>query len=194
MSPIRCQDIRTLLLAEIRNSRGFKSSNGDSYIKITMFSPGEENSPLRNRTYRFEMQNITRHIGGIKGIGTGFLLLVTICSPVLILTGLMSQELARPPDDVVRVSAQDLINQTACLYAKRFHLGQQVYLTVCNLNGEIILDLRRFFNQSASIRGIPLSVPQWESLKHIIWRVDTTVRLAKTHAKVYGNKTDHHPL
>ena len=72
MSPIRCQDIRTLLLPEIRKSRGFKSSNGDSYTKITMFSPGEEKSPLRHRPYRFEMQNITRHIGAIKAIGTGF--------------------------------------------------------------------------------------------------------------------------
>ena len=110
-----------------------------------MFSPGEENSPLRHRPYHFEMQNITRHIGAIKAIGTEFLLLATICSPVLIFTGLMSQELARPPDDVVRVSAQELINQTECLYAQRFHLGQQVYLTVCNLNREIKLDLRRFF-------------------------------------------------
>ena len=71
------------------------------------------------------------------------------------LTGFMTQSIAQPPTEIVRVSSsQDLTNQTACIYAKQFNLGEQVYLTVCYLGGDTLIDLRRFFNHSPPYKPV----------------------------------------
>ena len=45
---------------------------------------------------------------------------------------------------------------------KQFDLKDHIILSVCNEDGEIILDIRMFINQTATIRGIPLNLRQWK--------------------------------
>lgn len=52
-------------------------------------------------------------------------------------------------------------------HLKQFDLKDHVMLSVCNRDGEIILDIRLFINQMATIRGIPLDLRQWNALQRV---------------------------
>ena len=43
-------------------------------------------------------------------------------------------------------------------YLKQFDLKDNVILSVCNRDGEIMLDIRLFLNQTATIHVIPLNL------------------------------------
>ncbi len=49
------------------------------------------------------------------------------------------------------------------------------------LSGEVIIDIRRFLNGTATIRGIPLNLKQWLTLKRITSTVDTAINEAMTY-------------
>ena len=44
---------------------------------------------------------------------------------------------------------------------QQFDLKDNVILSMCNRDGEIMLDIRLFLNQTATIRGILLNLRQW---------------------------------
>ncbi|KAL4221135.1 hypothetical protein ACF0H5_019394 [Mactra antiquata] len=68
-----------------------------------------------------------------------------------------------------------IVNQTACGYIKQFDLLENIYLTVCNRDNFVLLDIRRFFNQTASIQGIGLNIHQWSQLKKLLHLIDTAI-------------------
>lgn len=68
-----------------------------------------------------------------------------------------------------------MLNQTACAFIKQFDLRESIYLTVCNRDDFIILEIRRFHNQTASILGIPLNTRQWLQLKQSIRAIDAAI-------------------
>ncbi len=76
-------------------------------------------------------------------------------------------------------------NATTCDYSERYYIGETTYLTVCDLNGYVILDIRKFINNSASIAGIPLSVNQWISLKRQIPPIDAAIDTSTDSTKSY---------
>ena len=51
------------------------------------------------------------------------------------------------------------VNKTVCSYLKRFDIKDR--------DGEIILDICLFVNQTETIRGIPLNLRQWNALQRI---------------------------
>ena len=57
-------------------------------------------------------------------------------------------------------------NQTECVYIKKYHLQYDTYVHVCNLEGFIFLDLRKFINETATAIGIQLNLQQWQLLKN----------------------------
>ena len=73
-------------------------------------------------------------------------------------------------------------NQTACSYLKQFGLKDNIILSVCHRDGEISVDIRLFFNQTATIRGIPLNLRQW----NVLQRVPSSVKSAVKEAKGFG--------
>ena len=71
------------------------------------------------------------------------------------------------------------VNQTACSYLKQFDLKDNVILSVCNRDGEIMLDIRLSLNQTATIRGIPLNLRQWKVLQGVSNSVNRAIEKGK---------------
>lgn len=63
---------------------------------------------------------------------------------------------------------EGISNQTACSYTKQFTLSGNVFATICEIGGTVVLDIRRFINGTASITGIGLNLQQWNVLKKIM--------------------------
>ena len=71
------------------------------------------------------------------------------------------------------------VNQTACSYLKQFDLKDKVILSVCNRDGEIMLYIRLFLNQMATIRVIPLNLRQWNVLQEVTNSVNRAIEKGK---------------
>ena len=109
-------------------------------------------------TYYFDQEELKCHIKIIKLTCVIGIILVSLSTPLYILAS-MEWSNNYPLDYVMEV------NQTACSYLKQFDLKDNVILSVCNRDGEIMLDIRLFLNQTATIRGIPLNLRQWNALQ-----------------------------
>lgn len=75
------------------------------------------------------------------------------------------------------------LNHTSCLYVKQYHLQENVYGTLCNQNGLIFLDIRRFLNGTATPIGIQLELQQWLALKQLTPLIDEAISEARTYWK-----------
>ena len=109
-------------------------------------------------TYYFDQVEVKCHIKIMKWTGVIGIILVSLSTPLYILAS-MEWSKNYPFDYVMEV------NQTACSYQKQFDLKDNVILSMCNRDGEIMLDIRLFLNQTATIRGIPLNLRQWNVLQ-----------------------------
>lgn len=124
-------------------------------------------------TYYFESERARRSIRAVKWIGAVGIILITLSSPIFVLA---SMKWTQDPllDYEVKVKA----NQTACIYLKQFDLTDNVIISVCNRGGVIVLDIRLFINHTATIRGIPLNLKQWTTLKRILPSVNGAIENA----------------
>ena len=109
-------------------------------------------------TYYFDQEKVKCHIKIMKWTGVIGIILVPLSTPLYILAS-MEWSNNYPFDYVMEV------NQTACSYLKQFDLKDNVILSVCNRDGEIMLAICLFLNQMATIRGIPLNLRQWNVLQ-----------------------------
>ena len=121
-----------------------------------------------DRSYFFDQEELKCHVKIIKWLGV---MGITLCKPVYILAS-MEWSNNDPLDYEVKVEAY----QTACLYLKPF---DNVILYVCHRAREISLDIRLFLNQTATIRGIPLNLRQWNVLQRVSSSVNSAVEEAK---------------
>lgn len=124
--------------------------------------------------------NIRCHLTVIKWIGI-VLIFVTCMLPVFVLVG---QSASR---DKVDYEVKEFHNRTACVFVKQYHLGGSTYATVCNRYGDVIVDIRRVLNGTATIVGIPLELRQWITLKGTSKRIDEAISEART----YWNSLQH---
>ena len=121
-------------------------------------------------------ETVKRRINGIKWIGALTMILIVITVPGIILISVSSP--SQPPIDF-----EIKPNATACVYVKRYNLSENIYLSVCNLNGYIMLDIRQFINESSTIKGIGLNTRQWSSLKQLTQHIDVAIDEARTYWK-----------
>ena len=108
----------------------------------------------------------------IKWTGVIGIILVCLSSPLYILAS-MEWSNNYPFDYVMKV------NPTACSYLKQFDFKDNVILSVCNRDGEIMLDIRLFLNQMATICGIPLNLRQWIVLQGVSNIVNRAIEKGK---------------
>ena len=127
-----------------------------------------------NTTYYFDQEELKCHIKIVKWLGVISSILITLCAPVCILAN-MEWSNNDPFDFEVNVQA----NQTACSYLKQFDLKDNVILSVCHRDAEISLDIRLFLNKTATIRGIPLNLIQWNVLQRVFSSVNRAIEEAK---------------
>ena len=123
-------------------------------------------------TYYFDQEEVKCHIKIMKWTGVIGIILVSLSTPLYILASM--EWLNNYLFDYVME-----VNQTACSYLKQFDLKDNVILSVCNRDGEIMLDIRIFLNQTATIRGIPLNLRQWNVLQGVSNSKNRAIKIGK---------------
>ena len=123
-------------------------------------------------TYYFDQEEVKCHIKIMEWTGVIGIILVSLSTLLYILVS-MEWSNNYPFDYVMEV------NQNACSYLKQFDLKDNVILSVCNRDGEIMLDIRLFLNQTATIRGIPLNLRQWNVLQGVSNSVNRAIEIGK---------------
>ena len=126
-------------------------------------------------------RNIKCHLTIIKWIGV--ILILSTCA----LPGVVLISVTHCPPEVKPVDVNPNLNQTACVYVKQYSLRHNTFATVCNMDGQVFMDIRRFVNGSATHIGIQLSMTQWLSLKQITPQIDQGIREARTYWKTLKN-------
>lgn len=118
------------------------------------------------------LSKFKKRISVIKGIGISIMIIVACIAPGLVVLGSTPKYF----DHQDHIKMNDIhFNFTARNFMKQFYLQQSIYLTVCIRDDFVILDIRRFFNQSASILGIPLNTRQWFRLKQLTHAIDAAI-------------------
>ena len=113
------------------------------------------------------------HMNVLKWMSV-ILILVTCTTTIVIVVTSVASHPECPVDYQVSIDdeRQPDMNQTSCVFVKQFSLQEGLYATVCNDEGHIFVDIRRFLNGTATIRGIPLNINQWGILKQAGSRID----------------------
>jgi len=106
------------------------------------------------------------HLKWVKWVGVVLLLSSTTFSLVTIVN------IVWTPSD----SSLPNLNRTLCSYIKQFPLGNNHYATVCHWEGKAFVDIRRFHNGTATIRGIPLHLVQWWNLVNQVKRIELAIK------------------
>lgn len=122
---------------------------------------------------------LKRHLKLIKWVGILFLLLVSTVIPGIIILNDEKGHQINVADYKLEVKQ----NETACVFIKQFDIYQDTYVTVCNRYGVVVLDIRRFINDTATIIGIQLSERQWLKLKQVSSIIDRAISEARTYWK-----------
>ena len=118
----------------------------------------------------FSSKSLESKLHTIKLFGVLFLLAICVV-PGYVLIGIDSMN----SEQVVKPN----LNQTMCQeYIQQFLLTNSVYVTVCNINGYVFLDIRKFINGNATIIGISLNVDQWMDIKRLMLKIDIAVKTA----------------
>ena len=79
---------------------------------------------------------------------------------------------------------------TNCLARNAFHLEGDIYASVCGYRGSVLLDIRRFIDQSQgllpTVRGIFLSPEQWNVLKTKVDFIDRSFQRVEDGLDLHG--------
>ena len=82
-------------------------------------------------------------------------------------------------NETIRVSEDSDINQTLCVYLKQFRLSENKRVSVCAIEDAIRVDIRIFYNNHASIRGIWLNVSEWRTLLRLWGSIQSAMMKAE---------------
>ncbi|OOZ36428.1 hypothetical protein BOW52_10800 [Solemya elarraichensis gill symbiont] len=88
---------------------------------------------------------------------------------------LASADCIKIESDIQSDMTENSNNDTLCTYIKQFPLPEQYRLTVCLYRGRTRIDVRRFINDTATIKGVFLSIKQWNYMRIIIPRIDMAI-------------------
>ena len=110
----------------------------------------------------------------MKWLGLIGTILITLCAPVYVLASI-EWSINNSLDYEVKVEA----NQTVCSHLKQFDLQDNLMLSVCHRDGELSIDIRLFLNKTATIRGIPLNLMQWNVLQRVSSIVNRAIEEAE---------------
>ena len=101
------------------------------------------------------------------------LFIVLVCMITIIVVVDVSLWVSQPSSSVndesdanktIPVSEDSDTNQTLCVYLKQFSLSENKKVSVCAIEDAVRVDIRIFYNNQASIRGIWLDVSEWRTL------------------------------
>ena len=128
-----------------------------------------------------EAEILRRHFTVIKKVGAISLVILVCILPSLILIGRSQAKRTQPLDYEVK---QDVDDRLSCAYVKQFNLSKDLWLTVCNANHTIVLDIRRSKNDTMTEKGIRIDIQQWLTIKQLSRIIDIAINEARTYWKV----------
>lgn len=137
------------------------------------------NSFIGESGIRRDGHMLKRHLKLIKLVGVLFLISVSSVVPGIIILNDVKENQTDISDFKIDVQQ----NETACVFIKQYDIYQDTYVTVCNKYGVVLLDIRRFINNTATIIGIQLSERQWLRLKQVSPTIDRAISEARTYWK-----------
>lgn len=153
-------------------NRGKEDKTDSSTTIVDSFLVGNQIQDQQN-------SKVQCRIKVLKLIGTGILLCVSTSIPgFMILNHEDSQQIG-----VFDYRIESRQNETACVYIKQYDIFANIYVTVCNTYGVVVVDIRQFYNESASIKGIQLSERQWVKLKQVSSLIDKSIQEARIYWK-----------
>ena len=79
----------------------------------------------------------------------------------------------------IPVSEDSDTNQTLCVYLKQFRLSENKRVSVCAIEDAVCVDIRIFYNNHASIRGIWLNVSEWRTLLRLWGSIQSAMMKAE---------------
>ena len=79
----------------------------------------------------------------------------------------------------IPVSEDSDTNQTLCVYLKQFRLSENKKVYVCAIEDAVRVDIRIFYNNHASIRGIWLDVSEWRALLRLWGSIQSAMMKAE---------------
>jgi hypothetical protein len=84
----------------------------------------------------------------------------------------------RQPVNVSEDYSSQNTNGTLCSYLKQFRLSQNRMVSVCNYQGSVRIDLRRYINKP-SIQGIWLNKLEWTKLQGLWGAIQSAISMAE---------------
>lgn len=135
---------------------------------------------IQENRLHVETQTFKCHLKIIKWIGVIILLFISSFIPGIII---LNEEKSHQLDnlDYKRVIQQE--NETACVFIKQYDIYHDTCITVCNRYGDVVIDVRKFFNNTPSVIGIQIGERQWLRLKQVSPLVDRAITEARTYWK-----------
>ena len=118
------------------------------------------------------------------------LLLVVACMITITVVVDVSLWVSQPSSSVndesdanktIPVSEDSVIdtNRTLCVYLKQFTLSENKKVSVCAIEDAVRVDIRIFYNNHASIRGIWLNVSEWRALLRLWGSIQSAMMKAE---------------
>ena len=105
-------------------------------------------------------------------------IIVSITATILLEVGILVNLSSSAVDDYVMYTSQDT-NHTLCSYLKQFKLSEDKKISVCSIYDAVRVDIRIFYNDQASIRGIWLDVTEWKTLLKLWGNIQTAIAVAE---------------
>ena len=116
------------------------------------------------------------------------LLLVVACMITITVVVDVSLWVSQPSSSVndesdanktIPVSEDSDTNRTLCVYLKQFRLSENKKVSVCAIEDAVHVDIRIFYNNHASIRGIWLNVSEWRALLRLWGSIQSAMMKAE---------------
>ena len=70
-------------------------------------------------------------------------------------------------------------NGSLCSYFRQWTLSDNIELTVCNYLGSVRVDIRAFVSGKATIKGIWLTITEWQELSKLFKLIQRSLNKAK---------------
>ena len=124
------------------------------------------------------------HFDAIKC--TGFIVLLALVTTMLSITSnIKEEEITGNSSDCIQIGIRppSELNNTLCTMADQYPIPNEYFATVCKYQGDIRIDLRHFINGKPTIRGIYLSVRQWNYLQVLATRINRSVKKMRVYKK-----------
>jgi hypothetical protein len=101
--------------------------------------------------------------------------IILLCVNTILLKETQSEEHLTMNDCIQWKCWNSTASPPRCAYVDRYPLGEEIYVRICQLGGNITLDIRLFKDGKWTDDGIQLNKMQWQYLKKSVDHIDSSL-------------------